>query len=202
MKKHLSSPETQVKLDKVFMDFTSLEGRRFYLLSTTKLSEELFNCEPKGLCKFLNKLKDKTRIYGWNDEGIGITFVSQDIDKVYENLIDVITNHGRIRLEQIKNHVETYIDTESRTKQDADMLYMCLMNFLLAEGKQKVLIWQIQFSIRNLPSDVSLLKINIGESHLNSYSTGMAIRRHLRNLFSYMRQISSDVVKFNSYVKL
>ena len=72
--------------------------------------------------------------------------ISNDPDdpKDFESLID---NHVEIDIESIKKFEESYIQSTSRSAQDAAMLYCCLMSSLSKEGKKKILVWEDQYQV-------------------------------------------------------
>ena len=117
----------------------------------------------------------------------------------FKSLID---NHGEIDIETIRAFEEFYITGESRSAQDAAMLYRCLMNSLSKEGKKKILVWEDQYQIDTYGSGNLLLKIIVRESHLDTNATSASIRKKLTNLDQYLPTIGHDITKFNTYMKL
>ena len=61
--------------------------------------------------------------------------------------VNLLTNHSEINLNMIKIYKETYIGKESRSAQDTNMLYHCLMNSLSEVGKSKVSMWNSQYKV-------------------------------------------------------
>jgi predicted Mrr-cat superfamily restriction endonuclease len=78
------------------------------------------------------------------------------------------------------------------------------MASLTDEAKKKVSIWSNQYRIGddNQVSGVTLLKIIIRESHLDTNATTNQIRTKLSGLDTYITAINSDIGRFNQYVKL
>lgn len=81
------------------------------------------------------------------------------------------------------------------------------MSSLSKEARMKIEGWENEYVIQNnqgttTPSGNLLLKVIIRESHLDTNATTQSIRMKLSNLDDYMIKISSDITKFNSYVKI
>ena len=92
-----------------------------------KPSEDLFDCVPEDLLLFLKTLSDRAMELSWNDPIVGIIMISENPTNgstVYKNMI---TNHGEITLERVRQFEKYYTNDLSRAAQDACMLYSCLM---------------------------------------------------------------------------
>lgn len=183
------------------IDYKTTRGRKMYAAATTKLSEDLYDCNAEDLYAFLKALRERAREYGWETAGVGIMSIPDDPanPNAFKSLID---NHGEIDIETIRAFEEFYITGESRSAQDAAMLYRCLMNSLSKEGKKKILVWEDQYQIDTYGSGNLLLKIIVRESHLDTNATSASIRKKLTNLDQYLPTIGHDITKFNTYVKL
>jgi hypothetical protein len=125
------------------------------------LDEELYDCKPEGLYQFLQQsLSNWAQDIGWSTDE-GILLIPDDprsIDPVLHYLID---NYGVVSLAQICAFKETYIDGKTCAKQDNHMLYKCLMSSISKEGKNKILRWKSQYTVRSRLSGNLLLKVII-----------------------------------------
>ena len=183
------------------IDYTTSAGRKLYSAATAKLEEDLFDCCADDLYSFLKALKDRAREFGWDDYGIGIMSIPDDLNNptVFRSIID---QHGEITLEHLAEFELTYVGAQNRAAQDSAQLYRCLMASISKEGKRKILVWEDQYNINGLGSGNLLLKIIVRESHLDTNATSSSIRTKLTDLDRYLPTIGHDIVKFNTYVKL
>jgi hypothetical protein len=60
------------------IDCSTARGRKLYSAATSKLEDELSNCNAEDLYSFLKALKDRSREYGWNKNGVGILSIPDD----------------------------------------------------------------------------------------------------------------------------
>jgi hypothetical protein len=114
---------------------------------------------------------------------------------------NLLTEYGRITLEQVTAHVHTYIATQTRNAQNSYAVYQCIMQSLTETAKQKILLHEEQYTVDGIRSGACLLKVVIRESHLDSNATTKFIRESLSSLDTYMVKIDSDIEKFNDYVR-
>ena len=183
------------------IDYTRSAGRKIYERATSKLEEDLFDCNSEDLYSFLKALKDRSREFGWDEHGIGVLSIPDDPvnPQEFKSLIDY---HGEISMETIRAFEATYINGQSRAAQDTAQLYRCLMTSMSKEGKRKILVWENMYTIDGLGSGNLLLKTIIRESHLDTNATSSSIRTKLTDLDRYLPTIGQDITKFNTYVKL
>lgn len=183
------------------IDFSTVQGRKMYSSATSKLSEDLYDCNAEDLYAFLKAIRERAREYGWDTEGVGIMSIPDDPQNPtsFKSLID---NHGEVDIDQVREFEESYIRGRSRSAQDAAMLYRCLMNSISKEGKRKILVWEDQYQMDQYGSGNLLLKIIVRESHLDTNATSASIRKKLTNLDKYLPTIGQDITKFNTYIKL
>ena len=183
------------------IDYTTSAGRKLYSAATTKLEEDLFDCCADDLYSFLKALKDRAREFGWDEYGIGIMSIPDDINNP-TNFRSIIDFHGEITLEHLTDFEATYVGAQNRAAQDSAQLYCCLMASISKEGEHKILVWEDQYNLNELGSDNLLLKVIVRESHLDTNATSSSIRTKLTDLDRYLSTIGHDIVKFNTYVKL
>ena len=149
------------------IDYTTSAGRKLYSTAIAKLEEDLFDCSADDLYSFLKALKDRAREFGWDDYGIGIMSIPDDLNDptTFRSIID---HHGEITLEHLTEFEATYVGAQNRAAQDSAQLYRCLMASISKEGKRKILVWEDQYNINGLGSGNLLLKIIVHESHLDT----------------------------------
>ncbi|HSN66235.1 MAG TPA: hypothetical protein VLS94_06315, partial [Fusibacter sp.] len=182
------------------IDYSTPQGTKLFNKATEKLQEELFDVDADNLHGFLDALDDKSMYYGWKD----ILSIPLDVDEPFDDLIYLVTNYGELSMQQIYDHVITYISDEVRAAQDSYLLYMCLMKSLSKVGKNKVTLHKRDYTVhengRMFFSGVLLLKVIIRESRVDTRSTVRHIRSKLNSLPSYLASINQDIPAFNHYV--
>jgi hypothetical protein len=174
------------------------------VIDFTTSDEDPYDCQPDGLYRFLAILNTRVQEFGWNDPINGILQIPEDANDINSpDTMYMVNNYGQIPLSMIREFEEKYVDQRVRPAQDAFMLFKCLMNNISKEGKNKILIWRKQYMlVGEFSSGNLLLKIIIRESHVDTNATTSSIRTKLSNLDSYIVTITSDIMKFNVYVKL
>ena len=178
------------------IDYDTKNGRDHYEKATAVLDSETYDCGADGFFQFSKDLARRAQEFGWSRKG-GIGWMKKGDEKV-----NIFTDYGRLTLAEVKVHAATYMSTESRKSQDDLMLYTCIMNSLDRSGKLKINVRENDFKIgeEKLPSGVTLFKIVVQESHIDSNATTAVIRGKMQNLSAYMQEVGNDIQKFNNYV--
>ena len=114
----------------------------------------------------------------------------------------LLTNHGKLDLEDVLRFEKSYINSPTCAAQDTNMLYHCLINAISKVGRTKVMVWEDQYKIKGRPSGNLFLKIIIRESHLDSNATTTSIRNQLSSLNHFITTVGCDIKKFNAHVQL
>ena len=184
------------------IDFSSKPGWNHWKMATEKLQGDLYDCKPDGFYQFMKRLKARACLFGWSGDG-GILSIAPDACKPNVKK-DLLKDYGVFSYERIAEHEVTYINKDTRAAQDNIMLYNCLMNSLSMTGMAKLNIHDKQYILGNPPSEagLSLLKVLIRESHLDSNATPTMIRTKLSNLDDYLEEADNDVEEFNRYVQM
>jgi len=81
--------------------------------------------------------------YGWND----ILYIPEDIADSDAKKNDLLSNFGKVTLDQIMDHVATYADA-TRTAQNSIMLYLCLANSITNDVKVKIMLQANEYYVR------------------------------------------------------
>ena len=176
------------------IDYNSRAGERIYTSATKELGDTKYDGEAQGLMAFLELLEERANNFGWDRT---IMLIPSE-DGTAKNLL---TEYGTITMNQIREHEETYLATQSRSAQDSNLLYECIMNSISSECKAKLTIWKKEYRCRQLPSGNLLLKVLIRECHLDTNATIGGIRNRLSKLDTYLPTVGYNITKFNMYVK-
>jgi hypothetical protein len=77
-------------------------GEKLYESATNKVGEELYDCKPVGLYKFLQLVSNRTRAsFRWDDKIGGILQIPVDPTDPNSDMDNLIDNYGRIALAEI-----------------------------------------------------------------------------------------------------
>jgi hypothetical protein len=179
------------------IDYSTTEGAKIYKAATEALPVE-FDCSATKLKVFLSSLGDRASANGWDfilDIPTAIVVAPAAVPA-----FNLLTEYGRIPLEQVTAHARTCISTQNRNAQNSYAIYQCIMQSLTETAKQKILLHEEQYTVNGIRSGACLLMVVIRESHLDSNATTKFIRESLSSLDTYMTKIDSDIEKFNDYV--
>ena len=182
------------------INYATSAGQRLFAAATKNLyseSSEMFDCDPDGLMDFIQLVEDRSNLLGYH----GIFQIPDDINAGHPDTKDFLSNYGVITLEQVIAHAQTYVHLPTRDAQDSTQLYHCLMASLSSSGRAKISIWNTQYTVNGYPAGVPLLKVILREADVDTQATAAYIRQQLASLDDYMRQVDSDIKKFNIHVK-
>ena len=123
------------------INFAKSDNVKLHRKVTSRLNDDPFDCVPEDLHQFLKKLADRATEFQWNDDAVGIMQIPDNRIKTtkYTNLL---TNHGKLNIEDVLKFEELYINTPTRAAQDTNMLYHCLIGLLYKAGRTKVMVWE------------------------------------------------------------
>jgi len=138
-------------------------GRKISEVAAEELTEELFDCVPENLFTFLKSQTDRARDHDWMG-GARILDIAQGPHDIMPYTDNLLTSYGNISIETIRTFKDSYIGNQVRPAQDTHNLYQFLMNSISDLGKSNVLIWEVDYQVRNRMSGNLLLKIIIRET--------------------------------------
>ena len=173
-----------------------------YRNATQALDEDLYDCTPDQFFQFMKSLDTRANAFGWTNPQGGILWVRAKGG----NMINLIDSYGSISLPRIQRHEKTYWNDGFRRSQDDRMLFECLMSSLSTTGKEKLIAHSDDYMLKSgnqvVPSGLSLLKVIVRESYLDSNATTGMIREQLSNLEMFMPTVDNDITRFNNHVKM
>jgi hypothetical protein len=185
---------TPARVSNDIIDYSTTSGQKLYKSAVAALKTD-FDCQAANLKVFLTELRDRSMQSGW--ESILELPHDEDADEVY-NLID---DYGQISMDELLDHAERITLSVTREAQESMQLYHCIRATLTKEAMAKIALFRAEYTIDGTASGLLLLKVVIRESHIDTNATTKFIRERLSSLDTYMKSISSDVEKFNQYVK-
>ena len=190
------------------LDFTEKSHRSIYDKAIAPLSIDAFDCDHTQLVDFMTALSKKSDDFGWTDRILKIPLtLPEDPNTVYINLL---TNHAQVSLDIIREYELSYVDSQTRERQDMHCLFTCVMDSLSQEGRAKVLTEKEKYTIPSDPNDPDsdpalsgnlLLKVVLMKSTVDNRSGAFAIRMKLSDLSSLIVKLDYNIEKFNQQVK-
>ena len=192
------------------LDYSTHEARKFYSTAVKPLEmDNPFDVLPEGLHHFLKMVTKRAEDMGWskrdhdaNWEGQGILQIPDNVEDEQSKSKTLTEDYGQVSLDKVCAYSETMIDQGTRDAQDIRMLYSCLMDSLSKEGKDKVMVWEKDYKVLGFPCGISLLKVIIRESYIDTNATSLHIRTQLSSLDTLIGKIGHDITKFNARVKM
>src|SRR5210317_1327767 len=189
------------------LNWTTVQGRDIYKLATAGLYP---NDDPKydgtadNLSTFMSYVKERSIDFGWSDEEGILSIVLNPVavaggaEADCSNLLD---NYGQITMDQVRAHVQVYVQTPTRLAQDSNMLYKALVNSLDKEAYNKVRMKSSEYTVEGYLSGELLLRTIIREAHTDTNATLKMIFVKIRLLPEYLTKFKGDISKFNLYVE-
>jgi hypothetical protein len=174
-----------------FIDYSTSAGAKIFNKATAPL-DYVFDVEEGSVQTFIETLMDRSTMFGWNEPNSSVITV---------NDVNLLTEHGTLSVEEVRNEVLTYVDTETRRAQNSYQMYACIMASLTDEGRTKILTEADRYTVNQIKSGPMLFKVLMTKAAVDTRATVLHIRTALSNLDSYMSIVKGDVNKFNQYVR-
>ena len=177
------------------LDFTDPADTKLFKAATEKLPIE-FDCDSENLPLFLAQLRDRAAVYDW----LALLLIPKAGNE--EMTKDLIESYGELSYEDVKRHSETYVNSETRSAQDLVMLYLCIMASLTEAGQKKVRSRGLTYPFMSGDKGVGtlLLKVVVMVAHVDTRATVTQVRTKLSSLDKTMKDMDSDIEKFNDHV--
>ena len=179
-----------------FIGYGTTEGQKLYKAMKAPLTNK-FDCTPKNLKVFLSALSDRVGEYGWDT----CLEIPADIANPGADLRDLLTEYGRLSIQQVTAHANTYVAQQTRQAQNSYAMYQCIMSSLTSTARTKIMLKEGEYTVNGIRSGACLLKVVIRASYLDSNATSLFIRDAISNLDEYMVSVDSDIDKFNEHVE-
>ena len=128
------------------IDYRTREGQSLFWSATQKLyseSSEMFDCDTDRLMDFIQLVKDRSNILGYQD----LFLVTDNSDPANPVGRPFLQNYGILSLEQVQVHAATYALAQGRMAQESAQLYYAIMNSLSATGRAKISVWSTDYTM-------------------------------------------------------
>lgn len=180
------------------IDYNTAAGTKVWNNATSKLSDELFDCDSEGLRDFLELIRARSEVMGWN---LSVLSIPVDVNDNLGDTQDFLDHYGEIDLDHCRAHALTYYNQQNRAAQDSMMLYKCIMDSMSRSGRNKITGFRDQYTINGTPIGILVLKVVVRESYIDTNATTTFIRTQLSSLDEYLPLIDYDIGKFNLHVQ-
>lgn len=185
-------------------DLASDAGNELYKKSTRSLypKGEYYDCEQDEMFTLIALLGNRAEEVNWSQDPDGIMWIPDDIENIEnaenENILEA---YGSISMDRIQDWEGFMVVQSDYLIQQDFMLHQCLMNTLSLRSKAKVQAKQDQYIRDSHRHGLSLLKVILGESHLDTNATTSALRTQITQLHEYIHEVNCDISMFNKYVQ-
>jgi hypothetical protein len=181
------------------IDYSTRQGLAIFSQASRTLFEDpadLFNVESAGLQTFLALLRLRGTTCGWDFE------IPQDVNLPLQDLLDMVTNHGRFTLAHLRAFSVTFVNNQSRAAQMNMQMVKCILASLTLPGFRKIQTWHDDWHIGDRPVAYLLIKIIIRESFIDTQATTRILRAHLSSLPDKLSELKGDIDQLNAFVKV
>jgi hypothetical protein len=174
------------------LDFTRADDIKFYQKAIKGLDEsERFDLSPTKLKSFLDNVRQKAEVYGWNGVLNVPTIVVAPAVPMVNNLLD---SYGTVTLAECTAHATAYMTARARTAQNAAMLYHFLFSSLTPEARNKVNVDPTAYLIMNIKDGLCFLRIIITKAQLDTIGTIETLRSNLGELPVKLVELSGNII--------
>jgi hypothetical protein len=180
------------------IDYTTTAGQKVWEKAVEKLSDELFDCDSEGLRDFLELIRARGEVMGWN---LSILSIPVDVNDPLGDAQDFLDHYGEVGLDHCREHALTYYNQHNRAAQDSIQLYTCLMKSISRVGRNKITGFRNQYTINGTACGILLLKIIIRESYIDTNATTTYIRDQLSSLDTFLPTVDYDIGKMNLHIQ-
>ena len=178
------------------LDYTTRDGAKLFSKATEALDTP-FDMRAKNLKLFVEELSIRTVTFGWGH----IMGIPKNLNIPLGETDSLLTAYGKITVEKVRSHAESYVASQARGAQDSYQLYLCIMGSLTKEAKSRIVLQKDQYTINGTPSGALLLRLVIQESSIDTKATTRFLREQLSSLNTLMTEKESNIIDFNESVR-
>ena len=178
--------------DNIVLDWSIPADTKLYYKAIAALDNK-FDKTPETFIAFLASITSRARQFGWN------TILAIPVDT---NTRELLTDYGRINMDDISNHATTYTGTQTREAQNSEMLYHFLMNLVTTEFTTKLALYQEDYMINGVPIRECLFKKIIQLTYVDTMATASHICETLMDMHLKLPTFLHDIGKFNDWIRI
>ena len=177
------------------VDLSTSTGIKLYKKITEPL-ETPFDGTPSKLSSFLDNVSQRARDSGWNATILRISNQSVVNPQVYH----LVTHHRLLTIENVRANAMTYVGQPIRAAQDAAWMYEFIRDSLTENAKVRLAVEKDKFMINDYPDGPSYLKALLIKFFVETTATNYYLRESLSLLPTKIKDLKSDIAKFNDHV--
>ena len=113
---------------------------------------------------------------------------------------ELLTDYGKISMDEINGHAKTYTGTQTREAQNSKMLYHFLMNSVTTEFTTKLALYQEDYTINRAPIRVCLFKKVVQLMYVDTMATTSHICKTVMDMHLKLPTFQHDIRKFNDWI--
>ena len=178
------------------IDYTTASGLKLYNAATEALPVQ-FDCQSKKVSLFCEQLMDRANEAGWKT-GTSDMLTIPDSNGEDRSLL---TEHGRLTEEDIRNHANTCMANESRQAQNNVQMHNCLTKSLTEEGHLKIMEEADSCTSNGLAIGTLHFKLLMSKAVVDTRATASHLRENITSLDACVVTVHSNVELFNLHVK-
>ena len=181
----------------VVFDYTTREGLEIFKTATRSLynaDEDRFDVDAKGLQTFLALLVLRAVITSWSFT------VPGDINDANSPRKNLLSQHGEIEMDHLRNYCETFVNGNNRLAQENMQMVQAILNSLSIAGFNKIQVWKADWTVQDLPAALLLVKVIIREAFIDTNATTRILREKLSSLPEQLSLLNNDITALNSFV--
>ena len=193
----------------VVLNFNNKVHRTIYNGAIAPLPIDPFDCVQSQLMDFMAAITKKARDYGWSER---IMLIPKTLPEGQDTeYLSMLTQHAQIPIDLIREYELSYVQNQTRERQDSFCLYTCVMDSLSQEGRAKVLNEESKYKLPLDPADPDsplteesgnlLLKVILIKSSVDNRSGAYSIRMKMAELDVLIVKLGFDIEKFNLQVR-
>lgn len=185
-------------------DYSNDATIKMYERATKSLfpKSEFYDCNSEQMHLLLDLLRERATVNGWSENPDGILWVPVDLVDA-ENMENdhLLDSYGSLTIETVVAWEDHLVEEADYKIQQNHMLFECLWASLSSKAKAAVSLKKEQYHREQISHGMSLLKVVLSESHLDSQATVTALRNRISNLDEHMLELDCNILEFNKYVQ-
>lgn len=148
----------------------------------------------------LNDFLSKIRRRG-DDFCLSTLEVPIDLANPLGDTVNLASTHGQVSQQHLKNFANTFIGNKSRASQDDHILSKLLMDSCQEDAQTDLADLEEECTVRGTTCGVLLLETIKKEAAVEVATDPDIIRRELANAHLKFKELNSDVLRLNKWVK-
>jgi hypothetical protein len=119
---------------------------------------------------------------------------------VNPQVFNLVIHHRLLTIENVRAHALTYVGQPVRTAQDAAWMYEFLRDSLTENARVRLTVEKAKFTINDAPDGPCYLKALLIKFFMETMATNYYLRESLSLLPTKIKDLKSDIAKFNDHV--